>query len=624
MHYFVSVLILVFLNFSSILFSYGTNCNPPENIVVTGITSNQASVSWTSVMQQGDFLLRYNNQISGAVNLLNSNQPMVLLTNLQPSTTYTVSVLKICGTDSSAWSHPLSFTTKSTNIKDSVVRGAYLQMLTPRSVVIRWKSFYPENSRVRFGNTMEYGSIVDDLNTDLEHSVLLTGLTPGTKYYYTIGSTTKDKQGNEENYFTTAPLVGSESKVRIWAIGDFGTGNIKQLEVRDSYLRYTAGHPADLWIWLGDNAYSYGYDAQFTYKVFNPYKSILKSLPVFPSLGNHDYANLGYLDSATLGTNFPYFNIFNCPTQAECGGIASNTEKYYSYNYANIHFIVLDSYGASSKPGGAMYNWLAADLAANTARWTICYFHHPPYSSGTHNSDKEGESGDIRSYILPLIESYKVDLVLSGHAHDYERTFLMNGHYGKQATLTAAMKVDASGGDNPYYLKSAPDYKGTVYVVNGVGGQGGNVTTQGNWPHKAMYAYSKSHHGSMIIDVEKDTLSAVFLTSTDSILDQFKIIKSDIPLANSDIKPIYLNVFPNPANGEVRIRFEIQSNAATQLELYDMNHQKVWSWQEPAQSNVLNEKEIILQTRKMNLAKGTYMLKISSGNRTAQKKMVLM
>ncbi|MBP8669668.1 MAG: hypothetical protein KBI42_12890, partial [Bacteroidia bacterium] len=79
----------------------------------------------------------------------------------------------------------------------------------------------------------------------------------------------------------------------------------------------------------------------------------------------------------------------------------------------------------------------------------------------------------------------------------------------------------------PYYLKSAPDYKGTVYVVNGVGGQGGNVKTQGDWPHKAMYSYSKSHHGSMIIDVNKDTLSAIFLTSTDTIFDRFKIVKSD-------------------------------------------------------------------------------------------------
>lgn len=124
---------------------------------------------------------------------------------------------------------------------------------------------------------------------------MLSGLLPNTKYFYTIGSTSNDKQGDEENYFITAPKTGAIQPVRIWSIGDFGNGSLAQREVRDSYLRFSKNHPADLWIWLGDNAYSYGYDAQFTYKVFNLYKSIFKYLPLFPSIGNHDYVQKGYI-----------------------------------------------------------------------------------------------------------------------------------------------------------------------------------------------------------------------------------------------------------------------------------------------------------------------------------------
>lgn len=503
-----------------------SDCKPPEHITITDVTSSSAQVSWNAVKSGSSFLLQIIST-SGKTNTLIASNNSLQLTELQPMTTFMVSLKSICGNDTSSVSNVVSFTTKHVNVKDSIVRGAYLQMLTDNSVVIRWRTFVSENSRVRFGETMQYGKVKEDTANVNEHTVLLSGLLPNTKYFYTIGSTSNDKQGDEENYFITAPKTGTIQPVRIWSIGDFGNGSLAQREVRDSYLRYSKNHPADLWIWLGDNAYSYGYDAQFTYKVFNLYKSIFKYLPLFPSIGNHDYAKKGYLDSASLGTNFPYFKIFDCPENGECGGVPSKTEKYYSYNYSNIHFIVLDSYGARSDKESDMYKWLSADLKANNARWTICYFHHPPYSRGTHNSDKPGESTDIRQNIIPLLEKYKVDLVMSVHAHDYERTYLLHGHYGKQVTLTQDMIVDKSDGNSPYYLKSAPDYKGTVYVVNGVGGQGGNVKTQGDWPHKAMYSYSKSHHGSMIIDVNKDTLSAIFLTSTDTIFDRFKIVKSD-------------------------------------------------------------------------------------------------
>ena len=97
------------------------------------------------------------------------------------------------------------------------------------------------------------------------------------------------------------------------------------------------------------------------------------------------------MSTVSIGTNFPYFNIFNLPKYAKCGGVPSNSEKYYSYNWGNVHFIALDSYGALNHTGSPMYQWLLNDLQLNTAKWIIAYWHHPPYSKGTHNSDVEIE-----------------------------------------------------------------------------------------------------------------------------------------------------------------------------------------------------------------------------------------
>jgi hypothetical protein len=174
-----------------------------------------------------------------------------------------------------------------------------------------------------------------------------------------------------------------------------------------------------------------------------------------------------------------------------------------------------------------MYLWLKKDLEDNLQKWTVCYFHHPPYTKGTHNSDTEIESVNMRQNIIPLLESKNVDLVLAGHSHVYERTFLINGHYGVSNTFTNTMKRDASSGNiAPFYTKNT-NISSTVYAVCGNSGQGGVVGTATSWPHEAMVSSDRTLFGSMILDCQKDTLSAKFLTSTGTIFDSFKIVKSN-------------------------------------------------------------------------------------------------
>ena len=152
----------------------------------------------------------------------------------------------------------------------------------------------------------------------------------------------------------------------------------------NAYQNFVGNQYTNLWLLLGDNAYNSGLDTEYQNKFFQPYMAgkVMAQTAIFPAPGNHDYYNTTNLNSLTT----PYFQNFTIPTQAESGGIASNTEAYYSFDYANIHFISLNSYGTVDDKKlydttGTQAQWLKQDLLANTQKWTIVYWHHPPYTT---------------------------------------------------------------------------------------------------------------------------------------------------------------------------------------------------------------------------------------------------
>ena len=73
--------------------------------------------------------------------------------------------------------------------------------------------------------------------------------------------------------------------------------------------------------------------------------------------------------------------------------------------------------------------------------WTIVFWHHPPYTKGSHNSDSEIELIDMRLNFVPILEAYGVDLVLCGHSHSYERSKFIDGHYGNSRTFSDGTMV---------------------------------------------------------------------------------------------------------------------------------------------------------------------------------------
>ncbi|AKD54157.1 metallophosphoesterase [Spirosoma radiotolerans] len=410
-----------------------------------------------------------------------------------------------------------------------LVRGPYLQVVTPTSVIVRWRTDLPTIGRVWFGTSSD--QLTKDMRESqptLEHTLTIAGLQPASRYAYAIGYDDTQLTNGSDYYVKTAVPAGDTRPLRFWVLGDFGSGTDNQRNVYQAYQKATANRPADLWLWLGDNAYSYGLEDEYQQVVFPLYAPSLRNTPLFITPGNHDYA-----DSET-NFNIAYYKLFSFPEKGESGGLPSNSKSYYSADYGNVHLISLDSQGRQDgqyrlyDTTSAQVQWLKRDLAANKLPWTIVIFHHPPYSKGGHNSDTELSMKLIRENLTPILERFGVDLVLNGHSHGYERTYRLKGLRGLAHTFNSASHIaentsaryDGSPNSCPILTKG----QGTIYVVNGSGGQLGGQSP--DFPHPATVYNNTTLGGSMLLDVNDNRLDAQFVMSDGSVLDKFTIMKN--------------------------------------------------------------------------------------------------
>lgn len=135
--------------------------------------------------------------------------------------------------------------------------------------------------------------------------------------------------------------------------------------------------------------------------IFDNITSELRKItPYYPTIGNHDVPPELFLAD------------FDLP----------NNERWYSVDIENLHFVVLDTTSDISQ-GSDQYAWLEADLQPFSGSCVAVVTHYPLLSTGYHGGDS-----DLSRILMPLFEEYNVDIVFSGHDHDYERSF-KNGIY---------------------------------------------------------------------------------------------------------------------------------------------------------------------------------------------------
>ena len=587
-------------------------CEVPDTALFfpNNITSTSATLNWAAVAGSQSYNVEFRILNSGANYTLATNTTTTssVLNNLLSETNYECRIQTVCNdTTFSFYSGSKTFKTSAIIGSNAIIlRGPYMPVATSSGITIQWRTNLATNSQIRFGeNPGSLSNVINSSIVSTEHSITLELLSSNTKYYYSIGLIGYVLQGDTNNYFYTAPDVGSFQPVKFWVTGDFGNGSSTQAAVRNSFTNYTSGEKINGWLWLGDNAYTNGSDQDYQLKVFDIYNSIFKNLPVFPAPGNHDYAQSGYQSVSSLGVDFPYFNIFTLPS-------AAGTEKYYSTDYANIHFISLDSYGSYNNSSSAMFNWLSSDLANNTQQWTVVYFHHPPYSKGSHNSDIEVELIDMRNNIIPLLELYGVDVVLSGHSHIYERSYFIKGHKGLESTFKSSLYPTGNivqAGSGPY-LKPTRTSNGTVYVVCGVSGQSVGATTAG-YPHNAMFKSNNTTNGSLLLEVNGGNLTCKFLTSLGSIEDQFTIQKQNNlsefqrQISKIDEKEIIPVIYPNPTMGDLNIN--MNTTIETIVSIYNTTGNILYKRTFPKERNGI----IQIEKSELNLNSGLYIINIT-------------
>lgn len=417
-------------------------------------------------------------------------------------------------------------------------RKPYLQQVAGDRAIVAWRTSQRlfDEPRLEWGFVQESGedpeqwnetrgstvtSSVDDRYCD--HQVVLTGLPPRREIRYRVFN---GESSVGEGQFRSAPVQNYDGPIKIWVLGDSGTGEPIQYGVRDSMVEYLGDTTLDMFIHVGDMAYSRGRDGEFTSRFFRPYRSIISSVSCWPAPGNHEMKSA---DSATQSG--PYFEAYVMPKDGECGGLSSGTEAYYSFDYGPIHVVSLDSSDDAIEPDGVMLSWLEEDLASTDKKWIIAFFHHPPYTRGSHNSsnwkDSRGRLVKMREIALPVLEAGGVDLVLAGHSHVYERSALIQGVYGygeAPAHPVTDRELIESEGKILQWAEDRYDQKnsfGTVYIV--IGNGGASVRNSGEHP---VMVNTQSVHGSGLITVDGDELLFESVSIDGEVIDRLVIDRS--------------------------------------------------------------------------------------------------
>jgi Icc-related predicted phosphoesterase len=335
----------------------------------------------------------------------------------------------------------------------AITRGPYLQSPTSDSIVVVWETDRPIPGEVIFGRDGIFDQRMVSAADGLRHEVTLSGLEPGAEYSYWVAS--DGYPLSEGGSFRAAPTA-DEADFTFVAYGDTRTGHDIHRQIAESILTLKP----DFAVHVGDLVAQGMYDSEWD-RFFEIERALLANVPLFPCPGNHE------------GNDQRYFQAFVLP----------GNERWYSFDWGNTRIISLQidaimPFGTQSE----QVQWLESTLAASTQEWVIVVFHIPPYDALPE--DEMGYAARVN--IVPVLERYGVDLVISGHNHNYQRS-LVNG---------------------------------ITYIVTGGGGAELYPIDQ---PDPDTEAYYNGHH-FVLFNVNGGTLSGQVIAVDGKIVDEFELV----------------------------------------------------------------------------------------------------
>ncbi len=300
----------------------------------------------------------------------------------------------------------------------------YVGDITADSVLLAWGAAEGEGNTIGRGSA-PYGVAavrIDDREITVEDRnwTRVSGLEPDREYAYAVILNGKQiGEGSVRTYPVKA------DRLTFIVIGDFGTGKQPQYQLaavmaREVANRRQTGNPVRFVLTTGDNVYGKIFyrtatgdkDNRWKATFFEPYEPVLRHIPFYMTLGNHD-GN----ESEKRGDLAVQLDNFFFP--------GDRPSRWYTFSYGGLaDFFALDTTRNSAEgpkraayeAGGEQYRWLGEALAKSASPWKIAYFHHPPFSAGPRHKGSREELG----HILDLLEQHGVQVAFSGHEHNFQ------------------------------------------------------------------------------------------------------------------------------------------------------------------------------------------------------------
>ncbi|KAH7519970.1 hypothetical protein FEM48_Zijuj08G0094000 [Ziziphus jujuba var. spinosa] len=363
---------------------------------------------------------------------------------------------------------------------DHVGRSMIISWVTPMekypNTVTYWaegkdKHKHKKHSSIKFYKYFNYTS-------GYIHHATIKRLEYNTRYFYELGN----GKATRQFFFTTPPKVGPDVPYTFGIIGDMG----QTYDSNQTFEHYMSNTKAQAVLYVGDLSYADDHPYHDNVRWDTWARFVEKSnayQPWFWTVGNHE------LDLAPeIGENKPfkpYTHRYHVPHRAS----KSTSPLWYSIKRASAYIICLSSYSAYGKYT-AQYNWLKQEFPkVNRAEtpWLIVLLHSPMYNSNNYHY-MEGES--MRVMFESWFVENKVDLVLSGHVHAYERSErISNVKYNITDRLCTPVK-------NP----SAP-----IYITIGDGGNMEGLAERFTEPQPSYSAFREASFGHAILEIKNRT-----------------------------------------------------------------------------------------------------------------------
>ena len=231
----------------------------------------------------------------------------------------------------------------------------------------------------------------------------------------------------------------------------------------------------------------------------NTYQDLTINTSVFFTSGNHEN------NTGAMGRYFNY-------TENKDGNVQAISGEYYSFDYANAHFTVLDTNDATSDGLGAeQLAWLKNDLANTNAKWKFVLMHKSLYSAGSHAFD--GEVIAMRTQLTKLFAENGVNVVFGGHDHSYTETYLVDKD-GKVVDKTDGKGVRYTGDGVMYITLGTLGTKFYNYRENDM------TTDKFNKDESILHTLDSQTFGKISVDGDTITYTGYYYNRATGKIDE--------------------------------------------------------------------------------------------------------